>query len=436
MTTPPDRGDLRFLDDLGDELTRAERDAAARPHGVLWRLRAPHALRGPLLAAVLLVVMATGVAAATGVINTSTPPAKPLAQAIHDATTGPQVEGISARITFTNRLIDNTGIAQGSDPVLAGSTGRLWATPNGDVRLELQSSGGGGDAQILLRGDQLWLYHAAANTVYRTTLPAQKADSSSSASKKEPWPPSLAGIRRVLERLSSHANLSDATPTNIAGRPAYSLRLSPQQHGGLVGGAEIAWDAVNGAPLRAGIYAKGDSSPVLQLEATAIDFGSVPASTFDLPIPAGAKVVDLTTQQTSDPAHPSKPAAPVTGLADVQAQLPFTVSAPDTLAGMPRSEVRLIKGDKRAGAIVTYGEGLDGIAVLELPEPAGTAPAGAGPAGGRGGLSLPSVTIGAVKGQELTTALGTVVTFTRGGVSYTVMGSVIPATAEAAARAL
>ena len=432
MTTPPDRSDLRFLDDLGDELTRAERDAAARPHGVLWRLRAPHALRGPLLAAVLLVVMATGVAAATGVINTSTPPAKPLAQAIRDATTGPQVEGVSARIRFTNRLIDSSGVAQGSDPVLAGSTGRLWATPNGDVRLELQSSGGGGDAQVLLRGDQLWLYHAAANTVYRTTLPPQKADASSS---KEPWPPSLAGIRRVLERLSTHANLSDATPTNIAGRPAYSLRLAPQQHGGLVGGAEIAWDAVNGAPLRAGIYAKGDNSPVLQLEATAIDFGSVPASTFDLPIPAGAKVVDLQTQSASDPAHPSRPAAPVTGLADVQAQLPFKVSAPDSLAGLPLSEVRLIKGDKHDGAIVTYGEGLDGIAVLQLPAPADAASAGGGQ-GGPGGLALPSVTIGAVKGQELTTALGTVVTFTRDGVSYTVMGSVIPATAEAAARAL
>ena len=433
MTTPPDRSDLRFLDDLGDQLTRAERDASARPRGVLWRLRAPHALRGPLLATVLFVVMATGVAAATGVINTSKPPAKPLAQAIRDATTGPQVEGVSARIRFTNRLIDNTGIGQGGDPVLAGSSGRLWATPNGDVRLELQSSGGGGDAQVLLRGDQLWLYHAAANTVYRTTLPAQKPGAATSG--QEPWPPTLAGIRRVLEHLSTHANLSDATPTNIAGRPAYSLRLAPQQHGGLVGGAEIAWDAVNGAPLRAGIYAKGDSSPVLQLEATAIDFGSVPASTFDLPIPAGAKVVDLTTQQASDPAQPSKPPAPVTGLAAVQAQLPFTVSAPDTLAGMPRSEVRLIKGDKRSGAIVTYGEGLDGIAVLQLPADQGAAPAGAG-RGGAGGLGLPSVTIGAVKGQELTTALGSVVTFTRGGVSYTVLGSVIPATAEAAARAL
>ena len=38
--------------------------------------------------------------------------------------------------------------------------------------------------------------------------------------------------------------------------------------------------------------------------------------------------------------------------------------------------------------------------------------------------------------MELATALGTVLRFDRGGVRYTVIGSVPPAAAEAAARAL
>jgi hypothetical protein len=49
---------------------------------------------------------------------------------------------------------------------------------------------------------------------------------------------------------------------------------------------------------------------------------------------------------------------------------------------------------------------------------------------------LPTVSIGGSTGQELATALGTVIRFTRGHVSYTVLGSVTPAAAEAAARAL
>ncbi len=164
-----------MLDDLGEQFARAERDARMdRPSGVMWRLRARHALRGPLLAGLLLLVAASGVAAATGAISLPRPKALP--QALLDAANAPKVDGVSARISFTNGLIDSSGVARGSDPVIAGATGRLWASANGDVRLELQSDGGSGDAQLLLHGDRFWLYHAAANTVYEGTLPAQSAD--------------------------------------------------------------------------------------------------------------------------------------------------------------------------------------------------------------------------------------------------------------------
>jgi hypothetical protein len=52
------------------------------------------------------------------------------------------------------------------------------------------------------------------------------------------------------------------------------------------------------------------------------------------------------------------------------------------------------------------------------------------------GFSLPTVSINGATGQELDTALGTMVRFTRRGVAYTVVGSVPPAAADAAARAL
>ena len=46
------------------------------------------------------------------------------------------------------------------------------------------------------------------------------------------------------------------------------------------------------------------------------------------------------------------------------------------------------------------------------------------------------MSINGATGQELDTALGTMVRFTRGGVTYTVLGSVPSAAADAAARAL
>ena len=46
------------------------------------------------------------------------------------------------------------------------------------------------------------------------------------------------------------------------------------------------------------------------------------------------------------------------------------------------------------------------------------------------------MSINGATGHELDTALGSVVTFTRDGVSYTVLGSVPAAAADLAARAL
>ena len=50
--------------------------------------------------------------------------------------------------------------------------------------------------------------------------------------------------------------------------------------------------------------------------------------------------------------------------------------------------------------------------------------------------ALPKVNIDGATGEELATALGTMLTFERGGVAYTVLGSVPPAAAENAARGL
>jgi outer membrane lipoprotein-sorting protein len=370
-----------------------------------------------LLALCAAVVAVAAAGAAIAIAATSggpTPPPKPLARAIHDALAAPAVEGVSARIRFTNHLIDKSSLGEGADPLLTGATGRLWASREGKLRIELQSGGGGGDSQVLVDGTRFTIYDAGADTVYRGTLPQQRA----AHAKHARGVPTVRAIQRELTRLMRDVSLSGARPGDIAGRPAYTVRLTPKHDAGLLGAAELAWDARTGVPLRAAVYAKGDSSPVLELAATRISYGRVAASTFAIQPPAGAKVVDLTAQDI--------------GHAPVQAKLPFQLNAPATLAGMRRARVRLIASDEHPAALVTYGRGLGGIAVIESqaqPQP------DRGPA--LGGLQLPSVSIGGVTGaHELDTALGTAITFTRGGIDYVVVGSVAPSVARAAARGL
>lgn len=379
-----------------------------------------------------LALLAVGAGIAIGASSGGpTPEPKPLAQAIHDALGGSRAaEGVSARISFTNEMVDGSGITRGTDPLIAGASGRLWVAKNGDLRLELQSEGGGGDAQILVRGDRFSIYHAAANTVYEGTLPDEprRADRS-----EEPWPPGVAAIERVLGRIARSADLSSAVPSNVAGREAYTVRVAPQRHGGLLGALELAWDAANGAPLKVAVYAKDRNDPVLALEATDVSFGPVSGDVFDVAAPADAKVVTLTPPKDGASRGGAR-TRPVTGVAAVSARLSFPLRAPATLAGRERTGVALIEGHDGDpdGAIVTYGDGLDGIAVLQAPATAETPKAGE-----RSGTVLPTTDLGGgVTATELRTPLGTALTFTRDGVRLVVVGSVPPEVARAAARGL
>jgi outer membrane lipoprotein-sorting protein len=378
----------------------------------------------------LLAAIAAGTAIAVAAAGPgAVPPKKPLAQAIHQGLAAPQVKGISARVKFTNHLIDASAL-QGANPILSGATGRIWLAKH-SLRLELQSDNG--DAQIVVNNGSFWAYDPTSKTVYEGRLPAQKTDHKQGASESIP---SLTTIQSDINRLARHMNVSGAIPSDVAGRPTYTVRVSPKHDGGLLGAGEVAWDAARGVPLRIGVYARGQSSPVLELKATDISYGSVPAAAFAISPPTGAKVVKVATPNQA--AHTARADGKgrhrdITGNRAVAAKLPFKLVAPKTLDGLTRRTTTLLDWGGTPAALVTYGQNLGGVAVLEqVVKPGQTAPA----TGDHGGLSLPTVSINGATGQELATALGTMVRFTRAGVSYTVIGSVPPAAAELAARAL
>jgi outer membrane lipoprotein-sorting protein len=382
-----------------------------------------------LLAAVA-VIAAGGTAIALGAVGGGgpVPPAKPLAGAVHDAVTAPEVNGITARITFTNKLIDSSSL-EGGGPLLKGAQGRLWLGDGHKLRLELQTDNG--DAQIVSDGTNAWVYDSGSHTVYRGKLPQAKH-----AAKADEKPPTLAEVQKRLAELAQTTDLSRATPGNVAGRPAYTVRISPKHDGGLLGAGALAWDAAKGVPLRAAVYAQGSSTPVLELKAEHIRYGKVPASAFDVSPPADAKVVDVDVP-SGDPVgakHAAERA--VTGVGPVSKALPFKLSAPATLVGLPRHEVRLVDWKGAKAAVVTYGQDLGGVVVIQQPAETAAKAAPSDKRGDRGGLRLPKVSINGATGEELDTALATMIRFQRGAVAYTVLGSVPPAAAQAAARGL
>ena len=391
-----------------------------------------------LLALVLGVVVlaVAGVAVANAALSGgSKPPPQALDKAVHQALAAPAVQGITARIQFTNHLFDGASLAGNQSAALTGATGRAWLT-KGHIRLELQSNAG--DLQIQSDGKTVTAYDSSSNTLYRLADLGSKTgsstgsatESSSTNEKANGGIPSLAEIDKALAHLGQNATVSGATPTNVAGQPAYSVQVSPKHDGGLLGGAQLVWDSARGVPLRIAVYAQGQSSPVLQLTATDITYGAVPASSFAITPPANAHVVDLNVPSGAN-AHSQFHQKKVEGVAAVRQAVTFPLSSPATLVGLGRQHVSEVNWKGTPGAALVYGKGLGALIVLEQPADASSAAGSGGPLG-----QLPSVSIAGTTAHELATPLGTVLTFQKGGTKYTVAGSLPAVAAETAAREL
>jgi outer membrane lipoprotein-sorting protein len=368
---------------------------------------------------------ATALATALGV--GPTPPPKPLPDAVHDALSagagGNQIQGVSAQIQLTNHLLEGANLASGggeasqltSSPLLSGASGRLWISKEGHVRLELQSEKG--DTQVYYDGHTLSMYDASTNTLYRYTPPKEGTGSGGSGGEgwsgssggeggagsssggadtgSHPEVPSVAKIEEAIAHLEKHADVSGATPTDVAGRAAYTVRVSPKEGGSLLAGAELSWDATNGVPLRAAVYSTESAAPVLELAATSISYGPVEPSVFEFTPPTNAKVEEVVLPKPGE--HQG-----------------------DSAQG----------GEHEHPNVTTHGSGPGTIAVLEGKDKAGSSQTSSLPEG------LQQVKINGVTASELPTELGTLLSFERAGVRYLIAGAVPPAAVEAVAKGL
>jgi outer membrane lipoprotein-sorting protein len=371
-----------------------------------------------LLCALVVAIGVSATALASALDAGPTPPPKPLAQAIHDTLVSAranQIEGVSASVTLTDHLLEGASLAGGgqsggltSNPLVTGASGRLWIAKDGHVRLELQSQKG--DTQILYDGHTISLYDAATNTLYRYTPPAGEQGTSDGGWTKyapgtgnsEPGGqpgaeqvPSVAKIEGAIAHVSKHADISGATPTDVAGQAAYTVRVSPNEGGSLFGGIELSFDAVHGAPLRAAVYSTTSTAPVIELAATEVSYGPVSDSVFEFNPPANAKVEEVAPPSSPGTHAQHKPA-----------------------------------GAGERPSITTQGHGPGTVAILQSKAKTGAASTSEQLEG------LPKVSINGTSASELRTELGTLLTFERSGVRYLLAGSVTPATIEAAARGL
>jgi outer membrane lipoprotein-sorting protein len=341
------------------------------------------------LSGVCAACLATAAVALAAVGGGPVPPSGvTLAQALHGALAGGGVSGVTAQVSFTNNLFSGAAV-QTPDPLLTGANGRLWAT-QGHLRLELQGSNG--DSQIVVDGSSVWAYDPTSNTVYEGTLPSR---ASAGGAPAAPMVPSVSAIQTALAGISQHASLSSPSATDIGGQPAYVETITPKSGAGLIGALRVGFDANHAVPLELAVVPRGQSVPALALAATSISYGPVQPAVFQIAPPAGAHVVRLSFPSSA------------------------TNAAPD--------------GSATGGSAKVVGSGLGSVIVARHAASSGSSSASSG---ALGSLPLQTVTINGAIGQQLPTSLGTVLEFTRKGVSYLLAGSVSADTIDSIARGL
>ncbi len=359
-----------------------------------------------LLCGLVLVLAISATALASALSTGPKPPAKPLASAVHDALAGSPVEGVTAEVKLTNHLLEGANLASGggagggaagqlaSSPLVTGASGRMWIAKDGRVRLELQAEKG--DTQVLYDGHTVSAYDAASNTLYRYTVPAGQGDPTDASPQTSPAHHEVPTVAKIEEAIShlDHVNVSAATPTDVAGQPAYTVRVSPKETGSLIGGGELSWDAAHGVPLRAAIYSSSSASPTIELAATSISYGPVAGSVFSFTPPPNAKVEEVV---------------------------------------LPKKDAKSTDPATHAGNhphVTTVGNGITSVAVLEAKTKGGAKAPSTSTEG------LQKVKIGSLEAAELPTALGTLLSFERSGVRYLLLGAVSPSAVETVAKGL
>ena len=342
-----------------------------------------------------------------------------------------------ATVTVEQTLVPEglLGASQGGNTGDSGPrTARVWRSGPDRLRAELQ--GESGDRVLVRNGDRVSIYDGASNTLKTGEKPeaalsgAAGVDGLPGASPEE--------IDKVLAEIAPSSKLKTGAPVEVAGRWAYPLTLEPKDKSAtLVERAETLVDTEAFVPLLFELYAEGNPEPVARYEAQNFQVGPVPEARFEFETPPGATVERPEPRDDRADEHREddepREAASVKEASELAG---FTVEElPEAPRGRELEEI-MVAGD---GVVLTYGSDWGTVVLAEKARgKEGTGPSLDAGAGGRGGeLEIPAVDLGGgVQACELSTPVGTVLSWSDGGTSYTLAGSVPASELREAARGL
>lgn len=193
--------------------------------------------------------------------------------------------------------------------LLAGPhTARVYVDGPTKVRIQVMDRLAERDA--VRQGNELWLYNSKDNTATHVTLPDKAAGHKSPTSRMSgtvATPEELAA--RMLAKIDSSTEVTVGEDVEVAGRTAYSLKLTPRSQGTLVDSVAIAVDGEKGLPLSVEVRARGQAEPAFRTAFSSLTLEAPDAGLFDFTPPPGATIKEMVLPQiphAKQMPHPKK----------------------------------------------------------------------------------------------------------------------------------
>jgi hypothetical protein len=193
--------------------------------------------------------------------------------------------------------------------LLSGShTLRLWY--GGPERQRIALLGATSEIDLFRSGNELWEWNSTTRVAVHTRIgPPQQAGTpvpSPTASAPTLAPAQLA--QGLLDAIGPTTTVGVQPGPVVAGRPTYELTLSPRTSATRVDSVRIDIDGSAKVPLAVRVYARGKSTPSIDVAFTSVTFKMPSTNYFEFSPPPGATV--HTASAGASAAHPRALAQP------------------------------------------------------------------------------------------------------------------------------
>jgi outer membrane lipoprotein-sorting protein len=208
------------------------------------------------------------------------------------------VTAVSGDVAWQNDLFGDLGDVGGmahlpaQSPLTSSGSGRLWVSEAG---ARVESQGGGGDQVVVVNKAErtAWVYDGAQDSVKKVVVTGEApAETASPAPDATMLTPEM--ITLYLQQVARFATVEVAGQTQVAGRDAYQLRMTPIADDTALGYVQAAVDGETMLPLQLEVYARGGTSPVIKFGFTTVSYDAIDAEMFSFTPPEGAKVTAKT----------------------------------------------------------------------------------------------------------------------------------------------